>query len=143
MDKMMAGLIAVVLGTTMSATWAAEDSVQVLAACYRQAQNSPDKLSNCLTREFDMLKKEYKDVTDRIFVLAKSKDKNKGKRGLTASQQKTNNAFESYVESECNFMSDMNTADKLSQRNEELSCRVNLYRMRIDLLENHFLSASK
>lgn len=35
----------------------------------------------------------------------------------------------------------MNSGDKLDQSNEDLSCEINLYRMRVDMLENRYLSA--
>ncbi len=123
--------------------YAADATEQSLATCYKQAQNSPEKLTRCLNQEHDFIKKEYKDVTERVFLLAKAFDKKKNSRGTTDLHLKSNQAFESYVERECSVMERLNEGDRTDQKNEELSCEINLYRMRIDMLENRFLSAAK
>ena len=116
-------------------------SEEKLAQCYKQAQNLPTRLNDCLTQELSMVKKEHKDVTERVFLIAKALDKKKGNKSVTDSHMKANQSFENYVDRECNVMKVMNSGDKLDQSNEDLSCEINLYRMRVDMLENRYLSA--
>lgn len=118
-------------------------SEEKLAQCYKQAQNLPARLNDCLTQELSMVKKEHKDVTERVFLIAKALDKKKGNKSVTDSHMKANQSFENYVDRECNVMKVMNSGDKLDQSNEDLSCEINLYRMRVDMLENRYLSAEK
>lgn len=78
-----------------------------------------------------------------FFLIAKALDKKKGNKSVTDSHMKANQSFENYVDRECNVMKVMNPGDKLDQSNEDLSCEINLYRMRVDMLENRYLSAEK
>lgn len=143
----MVGLVgALLVGTT--ALQAAPTSTKIteenLAQCYKQAQNSPDRVSDCLEKELDMVKKEHKDVTERVYLIAKGIDKKKGGRATLANMNlKVNQTFENYVDTECDVMQRMNDGDKVELKNEGLSCQINLYRMRVDMLENRYLSADK
>lgn len=49
-----------------------------LAQCYKQAQNLPARLNDCLTQELSMVKKEHKDVTERVFFDCQGARQEKG-----------------------------------------------------------------
>lgn len=63
-------------------------SEEKLAQCYKQAQNLPARLNDCLTQELSMVKKEHKDVTERVFLIAKALDKKKGNKSVTDSHMR-------------------------------------------------------
>ncbi len=143
LKRVFIGGLSAALLASASVVLAADATEEGLAACYKQAQNSPERLTGCLEKELDYVKKEHKDVVERIYLLAKGMDTKKGVRGTTDQILKTNSAFLDYVERECAVMQRMNDGDAVDKKNDALSCEVNLYRMRVDMLENRYLSAAK
>lgn len=127
-----------------SGVWAGS-AEENLAACYRQAQNSVTKTTSCLNQELSLLKKEYSDTVSRVSTEATRAEKKQklSKQKLVKAFLKTNKTFESYVSQECDFIKSMANSDSSSVKNESLACQINLYRMRIDMLENRYLSSVK
>ena len=94
-------------------------------------------------KELKYIQAEHKDAVERVTVIAKSWDKPNHNRVRWDKQMKANQAFESYVKRECDFIKNTTKGRRTQEVNAQLACRINLYRMRTDMLENRFLSSAR
>ncbi len=122
---------------------ASAGSLDEINACYRNAGEDRDRIHHCLEKEFDALVTEHKDVTERVAVIAKSWDKPHRNRVRWDRLMRSNQSFKTYVRRECDFIESTTKGARIVEKNAELACKINLYRMRVDFLENRFLSAEK
>lgn len=111
--------------------------------CYQKASDDIEKINACLEKELKYIEAEHKDAVERVTVIAKSWDKPNRNRVRWDKQMKANQAFESYVKRECDFIKNTTKGNRIMEENAQLACRINLYRMRTDMLENRFLSSSR
>lgn len=114
-----------------------------VSACYVKAGDDVLKINACLKNELTVVKAEHKDVSERVTVIAKRMDRQHGNRTLWNKFMRANSGFNSYLKRECDFVGRTTRGNANVEKNAELACQINLYRMRIDMLENHYLSASK
>ena len=66
------------------------------------------------------------------------KTRDRWNRFIRASQN-----FETWARRECEFVKMTTKGNRTTEQAAELACRINLYRVRIDMLENHYLSSQK
>ncbi len=111
--------------------------------CYQKAGDDLEKINACLEKELKYIQAEHKDAVERVTVIAKSWDKPNHNRVRWDKQMKANQAFESYVKRECDFIKNTTKGRRTQEANAQLACRINLYRMRTDMLENRFLSSAR
>ncbi len=111
--------------------------------CYQQAGDDLVKLGACLQKEFDAVQAEHKNAVERVTVVAKAWDKPNRNRNRWDRLMRANQAFENYVRRECDFVENTTKGSRQAEKNAEQACRINLYRMRTDMLENRYLSAEK
>lgn len=113
-----------------------------LAACYRNAKDVTQTKA-CLEKEWKAVQAEHKEAVERVASLAKAWDKpyktrDRWNRFIRASQN-----FETWARRECEFVKMTTKGNRTTEQAAELACRINLYRVRIDMLENHYLSSQK
>ena len=48
-----------------------------------------------------------------------------------------------FIKRECDFVKNTTKGSSTQENNAALACRINLYRMRTDMLENRYLSSAK
>ena len=113
-----------------------------LAACYRNAKDVTQTKA-CLEKEWKAVQAEHKEAVERVASLAKAWDKpyktrDRWNRFIRASQN-----FETWTRRECEFVKMTTKGNRTTEQAAELACRINLYRVRIDMLENHYLSSQK
>ena len=106
-----------------------------LAACYRNAKDVTQTKA-CLEKEWKAVQAEHKEAVERVASLAKAWDKPYKTRRATQN-------FETWARRECEFVKMTTKGDRTTEQAAELACRINLYRVRIDMLENHYLSSQK
>ena len=51
--------------------------------------------------------------------------------------------FDNFIKRECDFVKNTTKGSSTQENNAALACRINLYRMRTDMLENRYLSSAK
>ena len=112
------------------------------AACYRNAKDVTQTKA-CLEKEWKAVQAEHKEAVERVASLAKAWDKpyktrDRWNRFIRASQN-----FETWARRECEFVKMTTKGNRTTEQAAELACRINLYRVRIDMLENHYLSSQK
>ena len=135
------GTAALVMAAARGAGHAA--GMAEINTCYQRAGDDAEKLQTCLTQEFNAVKAEYKDTSERVTVVAKAWDKPNRNRVRWDKLMRANQAFDSYVKRECEFVRSTTKGNQTVEKNASLACRINLYRMRTDLLENRYLSTAK
>ena len=143
MKKSLCVALSVCALTAAGAAVASAGSLDEINACYRNAGEDRDLIHRCLEKEFDALVSEHKDVTERVAVIAKSWDKPNHNRARWDKLMRANQSFKTYVGRECDFIENTTKGARIVEQNAELACKINLYRMRVDFLENRFLSAEK
>ena len=111
--------------------------------CYQDAGEDPEKISACLDKELKLVQAEHKDVTERVTVIAKAWDKPNCNRVRWEKLMRSNQAFDNYMKRECDFVKSTTKGNARHETNAQLACRINLYRMRTDMLENRFLSSAR
>lgn len=114
-----------------------------ITTCYQKAGENMEQINHCLNEEYEAVVAEYKDVTERVAVIAKSWDKPNRNRVRWDKLMKANQAFKGYVGRECDFVENTTRGARILEKNAEMACKINLYRMRVDFLENRYLSAEK
>ncbi len=146
----MAALLAVQLST--AAAFAAKPApiptYEEVQACYEKAQGedgkaTPDRVAPCLEKEFALVKSEHKDATERVAAMAKAADKEKGVRTRWTKFIQAGQSFDTFVTRECAYFGMTTKGNRVAEKNGELACRINYYRMRTNVLKNRFLSAAK
>ena len=143
MKKLFCAVLTVCALMTAGSASASAGSLDEINACYRDAGEDRDRIHRCLDKEFDALVAEHKDVTERVAVIAKSWDKPHRNRVRWDKLMRSNQSFKTYVSRECDFIENTTKGARIVEKNAELACKINLYRMRVDFLENRFLSAEK
>lgn len=130
------GAIAALCMAGMSS--AAED----LEACYRDAKDATQHLA-CLQKEWKAVEAEHKEAVERVASLAKAWDRPTRTRDRWNRFIKATQSFESWTKRECEFVRMTTKGNRTAEQSGELACKINLYRIRIDMLENHYLSNQK
>lgn len=134
---------ALLLASAVQAAAPAKDpTVEDVRACYEKAGGKdPQAVQDCLELELKVVQAEHRDATERVASMAKALDKPTGTRTRWNAFIQAGQRFDSFVQRECHFVSLTMKGGKTAQRNAELACRINYYRLRADILENRFLSA--
>lgn len=132
----MAGALAAL---TATAAAAAEVDLQ---ACYAKAK-TPDAQKACLDAEWKSVQAEHKDAVERVASLAKAWDKPYRTRERWTQFIRSGQSFETWVSRECRFIKKTTKGNRTQEDIAELACKINLYRVRLDMLENHYLSAAR
>ena len=145
----MAALLAVQLSTAaafaaMPAPIPTNEEVQ---ACYEKAQGedgkaTPDRLAPCLEKEFALVKSEHKDATERVAAMAKAADKEKGVRTRWTKFIQAGQSFDTFVTRECAYFGMTTKGHRVAEKNGELACRINYYRMRTNVQKTRIKRAS-
>lgn len=140
MKKRVLALLAMALvaGGFSSATNAAQD----LSVCYQNAKDVVQQ-KNCLEKEWKAVEAEHKEAVERVASLAKAWDKPYQTRDRWNRFIRSTQNFETWVRRECEFVRMTTKGNRTTEQAAELACRINLYRVRIDMLENHYLSSQK
>ena len=89
------------------------------------------------------VKSEHKDATERVAAMAKAADKEKGVRTRWTKFIQAGQSFDTFVTRECAYFGMTTKGNRVAEKNGELACRINYYRMRTNVLKNRFLSAAK
>lgn len=109
-----------------------------LATCYRKATNKA-QYQDCLETEYKLLKKEYDDVLERVLAEAQSLDRVHSKKQVAKTFNDANKSFDRYLKDECGFLE--STSGKTSSKSGvELSCRINLMRVRMGSMRHIYLN---
>lgn len=143
MKKVLSTVICFCVLVAFNEVFAGGVTLDEINACYRGAGDDRDRINACLTKELEAITSEYKDVTERVAVIAKSWDKPNRNRVRWDKLMRANQSFNSYLKRECDFIESTTKGAKIVEKNAELACKINLYRMRVDFLENRYLSAEK
>lgn len=130
------------LGATAAGTYAASPMVEI-NMCYQRAGDDAVKIGACLEQESKLVQAEYKDAVERVTVVAKAWDKPNRNRTRWDKLMRANQAFDNFVKRECDFVRNTTKGNKTQENNASLACRINLLRMRTDMLENRYLSSTK
>lgn len=125
----------VLLAAAATASVQAETQVQ---ACYEKAETAQQK-AVCLKSELKLVEKAYNDVVERVTVKAKSLDRNKKKKAAMQALTRANKDFNTYVKSECKWYA-VSRGIVARSSNVELSCRINMLRVRTSNLEYQYLN---
>ncbi len=136
-------ILAVSFGAEAKETQA--PALEEVRACY--AENSkkaaPEALNKCLALEWRLVEAEHKDVTERVAFLAKALDKPAGTRTRWNKFIQAGQSFASFVNRECGYVRMTTKGSRTVENNAELSCRINYYRLRTDVLENRYLAGQR
>ena len=60
-----------------------------------------------------------------------------------ATPDQAGQSFDTFVTRECAYFGMTTKGNRVAEKNGELACRINYYRMRTNVLKNRFLSAAK
>ena len=131
----MKRLITTLLLAASAAGVQAQTQVQ---ACYEKAETAQQK-AVCLKAELKLVEKAYNDVVERVTVKAKSLDRNKKKKAGMQALTRANKDFNDYVKSECKWYA-VSRGIVARSSNVELSCRINMLRVRTSNLEYQYLN---
>ena len=138
MGKKFAWGVVALLGLHTLA-WAGEADLQ---GCYAKA-DTPSEQKVCLEKEWKSTQDEHKDVVERVAGMAKAWDKPYRTRDRWTQFIRSGQSFETWVSRECRFINNTTKGNRTEEELAELACKINLYRIRIDMLENHYLSAAR
>lgn len=111
--------------------------------CYQKAGDDAVKIGACLEQESKLVQAEYKDAVERVTVVAKAWDKPQSKQDALGQAHEGQSAFDNFIKRECDFVKNTTKGSSTQENNAALACRINLYRMRTDMLENRYLSSAK
>lgn len=111
--------------------------------CYQTAGDDAVKIGVCLEQESKLVQAEYKDAVERVTIVAKAWDKPNRNRTRWDKLMRANQAFDNFIKRECDFVKNTTKGNRTQENNAALACRINLYRMRTDMLENRYLSSAK
>lgn len=143
---LLAALIAAAIGSTAQAAQKKPTpTYEEVAACYGKdgTMSNPERLGACLEKELAFVKAEHQDASERVAAIAKVKDKAQHVRTRWNLIVQAGQRFDSFVNRECEFAGMMTKGNRRAEKNGELACRINYYRMRTNVLENRFLSEGR
>ena len=80
---------------------------------------------------------------ERVAVIAKRWDKKTNSRQRWNKLIQAGQSFDAFVRRECEFVRMTTKGNQVKEKNAELACRINYYRMRTDVLETRYLAAEK
>lgn len=138
-----AAVAAALLAASAEAAAPAKDpTAEDVRACYERAdEKNLDAVQDCLEMELKVVQAEHRDATERVASMAKALDKPTGTRTRWNKFIQSGQSFDAFVRRECEFVRMTTKGSKTAERNGELACRINYYRLHADILENRFLSA--
>ena len=136
-------LLCSVLSLAVSVSAYAASPMVEVNMCYQKAGDDVVKVGACLEQENKRVQAEYKDAVERVTVVAKAWDKPNRNRIRWDKLMRANQAFDSFVKRECDFVKNTTKGSRVLENNAALACKINLYRMRTDMLENRYLSSVK
>lgn len=114
-----------------------------LAACYQAAGDNPAEKTECLKQEAAAVDAEYGEAAEKVLAEMKSIDKAESGKTCWKSMLAAHQAFKTYVQRECEAAAEAEVSSPVSAENTGLACRINLERMRIDMLKTRYLSKQK
>ena len=130
-------------GVTVSAFAAPSTSETLtssaLVRCYEQSGENLAKKQACIKKELNAVQQEYKNITERVLVLAKIKDKANKNRETWNSMIRADQNFDSFVRYQCKFDGQMSTGNKAAKDMASDICKIGLYRSRSQRLAAHYL----
>ena len=136
-----------VLAAALAAGWAAaaEPTYESVQACHEKAQASkdPNQVAVCLADELKIVQAEHKDAVERVAVIAKRWDKKTNSRQRWNKLIQAGQSFDTFVTRECAYFGMTTKGNRRAEKNGELACRINYYRMRTNVLKNRFLSGAR
>ena len=135
MDLKRILLCGLVLAAASFAAHAASPMVEI-NMCYQKAGDDAVKIGACLEQESKLVQAEYKDAVERVTVVAKAWDKPNRNRTRWDKLMRANQAFDNFIKRECDFVKNTTKGSSTQENNAALACRINLYRMRTDMLLN-------
>lgn len=115
---------------------------RALLSCYQKASDPTQELQ-CLEKEYKAVRREHKDVVERVAAIAKAWDKPYRTRQRWTKFIQAGQSYDTYVTRECQFFGWTTKGNRTKEKIAEMGCKVNLYRARIDMLENRYLSSGK
>jgi uncharacterized protein YecT (DUF1311 family) len=113
-----------------------------LAACYQAAGDDLTKKTECLKQEAEAVDAEYDEAAEKVLAEMKSIDKAESGKKCWKSMLAAHQAFSTYVKRECAAAAEAEVSSAVGAENTELACRINLQRMRTDMLKTRYLSKS-
>lgn len=135
-------------GAALAAKTPPVPTMQEVQVCYEKAHAegaspSPDAMAPCLEKELAFVKSEHKDATERVAAMAKAADKEQGVRTRWTKFIQAGQSFDTFVTRECAYFGMTTRGNRRAEKNGELACRINYYRMRTNVLKNRFLSGAR
>lgn len=126
-----------ILFFSLIAFFSLQAQADTIGECYRKAVTKA-QIEECLSFEHKSVKKSYDAVVERVLAEARSIDRAQKTNKLVANNfMKSNAAFKQYVDDECSFIG---TSYGKRGQSAELSCRINLLRVRAAALEGRYVS---
>lgn len=113
-----------------------------VAACHQKATDDQQR-QDCLEKELELVTAEHKDAVERVTVMAKAWDKPQRTKQRWEKFIRSSQSFETFVKRECDFVRFTTKGSRTKERNAELACRINHYRMHTDVLENRLLASER
>lgn len=113
-----------------------------VAACYQKAEDDQQRHA-CLELEMKLVEAEHKRAVERVSTVAKAWDKPQRTKLRWEKLIRANQSFDAFVRRECDFVRYTTKGSRTKEQNAELACRINYYRMHVDVLENRYLPEAK
>ncbi len=110
-----------------------------LVRCYEQSGENLTKKQACIKKELKAVQEEYKNITERVLVLAKIKDKANKNRETWNSMIRADQNFDAFVRYQCKFDGQMSAGNKMAKEMASDICMIGLYRSRSQRLAAHYL----
>lgn len=103
--------------------------------CYKNAQTTA-AIRECLKQELQETREEYRSVMEKLTNQAGELDRVTGRNVALPALEKANLSFDRYVSDQCVFEEAM-IAGGTGAGAANLSCQINLLRLRMGSLESH------
>ena len=115
-------------------------TVAAVRACYaNMGEKNAEERGRCLNMEFELVRFEYKAVSDQVAAGARVQDKKTGNSMRWNKVIAAGQSFENYVKRDCELVETTTAGGKQTRTNAGLACRIGHYRMRTSALANRHL----
>lgn len=109
-------------------------------ACYaNMSEKNAEERGRCLNMELDLVRFEFKTVSDQVAARARVQDKKAGNGTRWNKVIAAGQSFENYVKRDCELVETTTAGGKQTRTNAGLACRIGHYRMRTSVLANRHL----
>ena len=105
--------------------------------CYKNMTKKEQK-RECLTLEAKQVQAQYNSVLELVLAKARMFDRANKKKQSAKEIQEANRLFNLYLKNECAFRSQLKGAEE-GEAEVTLACRINLMRLRMNVLETDYL----